>query len=990
MILRAPFSKPKSHENLFLEQYGWLVKRAIQITQGRRDEADDLVQDLYIQLIHTRPDLDFGDEERVRGYLFNMMRNLSVSNARRTGRDAMSNLLVVDYESAEFALASVDRSKLVQVRSALARVCEYTTSRMHTSRSASVLALRFFLGYYPSEIVRILQTTPVAVDKLLQTARLEARVLLERPGTLRILGQEIPLTPISTILLPEAPVALFAKLRARIFANVKGGCLTDISIRERYAQDGPGLEVSELAHVVCCASCLNLISHTLGMAELSERFPSDKDDRQDSGNEPPTSSDGTPDTLLFKKKDREIYEHSPTKLQFAVDGEIQVAHRIAAARNELQVKLDPLAIPSFLEVISEQGVRMVYLQVEELQLAELKPCMARAEFSNGRFVELKLSFVSGELIATAVYYDPLREDQPEESAAPFLTPTAGEILSWSPGPQSESERPASRLRSFIHACFPFVDSLWPLGIAATTVCLILLGVGLWIKRATPPALPSAAALIQNARRSEEGKMSGGAAIHSTFSLETRSQDGRVLSTQTIDSWRSAQPHRSALRLLDTKGRIVAAEWRDAKGNITRFPAKAQPPTGSIVTAEPPPNFDEPWRAIADGVASASLDSLSDKFDVHPESDGVDLRFDTADNTQTSGLIKADWVLNSSSGQPVRGDLVLRGNGSDREYRFRALTYDVVPASAVMDQDFSPDVSLRASRAALMPGGGEPNIAHIVIAALKLVNQLTYELGDLLDVTRTEDGKVEISGVLQSRGAVAVVKQEAGPLMATGQLSVRLHSRDETPAAAQKASTVSVTSVPVTLDHAKIPMDAELRAAYQDMGLSGEELESKILESAQSGISHGTQAKRAAFKLHQIISDDVSPDELRRLSAADRAIWLELLNRQARIVTDELAEISLSLSPGATKMDIQSSSHALPQAALIPNAEELAVAAAELDNDCSRLSTLLTENLAISASAIPRQPSTNELIGLVSKSRNLGTRISQTLVALSYNRQPAEQ
>jgi hypothetical protein len=124
---------------------------------------------------------------------------------------------------------------------------------------------------------------------------------------------------------------------------------------------------------------------------------------------------------------------------------------------------------------------------------------------------------------------------------------------------------------------------------------------------------------------------------------------------------------------------------------------------------------------------------------------------------------------------------VRENGSDREYRFRELTYDVVPASAVMEQDFSPDVSLRISRAALFPDIGAPNIGHVVIAALKLVDQLTYEFGDQLDVTRTEDGKVEISGVLQSKIAVAAVKQEAGSLLASGLLSVSLHSRDETPA-----------------------------------------------------------------------------------------------------------------------------------------------------------------------------------------------------------------
>ncbi len=993
MILRAPFSKPKSHEDLFLEHHGWLVKRAIQITQGRRDEADDLVQDLYIQLVHTRPDLDFGDDEHVRGYLFKMMRNLSVSNARRTGRDALSNLLVVDYESAEFALASVDRSNLVQVRSALARVCDYTCSRMYTSRSASVLALRFFLGYYPSEIVRILQTTPVAVDKLLQAARLEVRLLLERPGKLRFLGQEIPLTPISTILLPEAPIALFAKLRARIFANVRGDCLAESSIHERYEHDGPGLETCELAHVTSCASCLNLISQTLGMADPSDRFPTDKDDRQNGGNEPPASSDDGPDTLVLKKKDRQVYEHSPAKLQFAVDGEIRVAHRIAAARNELQVKLDPLAIPAFLEVISEQGVRLVYLQVEESQLAEVKPCMARAEFSNGRFIELKLSFVSGELIATALYYDPLKEDLLEASEIPFLTPTSEEILAWSNNPQSAPVRSGSRSRlsDFIHACFPFLDSLWPLGIAATTAGIVLLiGFGLWIKKSAPPTSPNASALIEKAQQLEADKMAGGAAIHSTFSLETRSQDGKVLATQTIDSWRSLQPHRSALRLLDAKGRIVAAEWKDAKGGTTTFPKKVQPPAGKTAHTEPPSNSDEPWRTIAEGVTSGSLAALRDKLGVHQESDGADLHYDATDSAQSSGLVKADWVLNAGSGQPVRGDLLLRENGSDREYRFRELTYDVVPASAVMDQDFTPDVDLRASRAALIPGGGEPNTAHVVIAALKLVDQLTYEYGDLLDVTRTDDGKVEITGVLPSRGAVAVVKQEADALVATGQLSVNLHSRDETPDAAQKASAISMTSVPVTLDHAKIPMDAELRAAFTDMGLTGEELESRILASAQDGISHGTQAQRAAFRLHQIIASDVSPDELRRLSESDRDIWLGLLNRQVKVVREELAKVSVSLSPSASNTDKEPSPTAPHGADLIASPEELGVAAAELDTDCSKLSPLLTDNLAISASAIPQRFSTNDLMDLLSQSRTLGARISRTLAALSNNKQPAEQ
>ena len=186
------------------------------------------------------------------------------------------------------------------------------------------------------------------------------------------------------------------------------------------------------------------------------------------------------------------------------------------------------------------------------------------------------------------------------------------------------------------------------------------------------------------------------------------------------------------------------------------------------------------------------------------------------------------------------------------------------------------------------------------------------------------------------------------------------------------------------------MDAELRAAFTARGLTGDELESKILASAQDGIPHGAQAQRAAFRLHQTVAVDVSPNELRRLSESDRAIWLGLLSGQAKVVREELAKVSASLPPGASDADKALSSAAPPGADLISSPEELAAAAGELDTDCSRLSTLLTDNLAISASAIPQRSSTDDLMGLLSQSQTLGVRISRTLAALSNTRQPAEQ
>jgi RNA polymerase sigma factor (sigma-70 family) len=298
--LLAPFSKPKTHEELFLEHYGKLVEWALQVTQKRHDEANDLVHDLYVQLIRTRPEIDLSDDDRVRGYLYTMLRNLSVSRARRAGRDALSSLQIVDYESVEYGLACIDRSKLILVRSALAHVCEYACVRRDTSRSASVLILRFFLGYYPSEIARILQVTRASVEKHLQAAREEARVYLERPGMLRFMGQVATLPPMASCFLSDDPMALVAELRHRIRSGVKGECPVEVAFEERYTQQRPNMGTAELAHVVSCERCLEFTNTALGLPTLADRFPGDTIHRDGDGNDPTRRNVSLPPGMNFR------------------------------------------------------------------------------------------------------------------------------------------------------------------------------------------------------------------------------------------------------------------------------------------------------------------------------------------------------------------------------------------------------------------------------------------------------------------------------------------------------------------------------------------------------------------------------------------------------------------------------------------------------------------------------------------------------------------
>jgi DNA-directed RNA polymerase specialized sigma24 family protein len=269
--------KSLDHEKIFLDNYAWLLERARTLTKGSKEEAAELVHDLYVRFVQSKSRPDVSDVNRLRGYLYKTLKNLSISQGVRNGRNALSNLLVVDYDSVEFALAAFDRNRLLYVRGDLAGICEYACIRRHTARAASVLILRFFFGYHPSEIVELLQTSRVAVDRLTQIARQEAKAFLTRPSLLRFMGQGVTRTSFYSQYLPDDPVALIGELHRRIFSEVEGKCVPREQLEaKKGSSPGTQLTTTALSHLVSCSNCLekaNIVLHLQGIRNNLIRLP---------------------------------------------------------------------------------------------------------------------------------------------------------------------------------------------------------------------------------------------------------------------------------------------------------------------------------------------------------------------------------------------------------------------------------------------------------------------------------------------------------------------------------------------------------------------------------------------------------------------------------------------------------------------------------------------------------------------------------------------
>jgi RNA polymerase sigma factor (sigma-70 family) len=942
--LLAPFSKPKTHEELFLEHYGKLVEWALQVTQKRHDEANDLVHDLYVQLIRTRPEIDLSDDDRVRGYLYTMLRNLSVSRARRAGRDALSSLQIVDYESVEYGLACIDRSKLILVRSALAHVCEYACVRRDTSRSASVLILRFFLGYYPSEIARILQVTRAAVEKHLQAAREEARVYLERPGMLRFMGQAATLPPMASCFLPDDPMALVAELRHRIRSGVKGECPVEASFEERYTQQRPSMGTAELAHVVSCDRCLEFTNAALGLPTMADRFPGDTIHRDGDGNDPPNTPFSGPDPTVLKKKVRQAYEHLPLKLQIAVDGEILAAQRVSSTRNELQVKLEPLAKPTFLEVLSEQGIRMAYLQIED-PLVDPQPYVATTELSDGRFVELKFGLAGGVPVISVFYYDPLQEEIGAGQPNTMVTARNGEEASWRAHPSILS-RIIHAIRRILHSCFPDLDLLWPLGIVTGLMAVLVVGVWSWARREVAPTL-TAASLLVRSLQSEEAQIAGGGAIHATFSLETRSQDGRLLDTQKVDSWKSLKPRRSALRLLDGEGRTVAGRWRDPSGKTTTF-AKGRGLRSDDIAPAAIIDRDKAWAMVPGKETFSELEAVSNQPTLRSVDGGYDIEYRRAKTQDVTGILGASLVFDRSTLQPVTETVTVGSGRGTREYRFKRLTYEVVPAIEERDSDFAPAATLMS----LHPGMGvAPDLvdrsAHLALQAFQLLSNLGPEVESLVDLDRLPDGSIQISGVLPTQQQKAAIVHVFQSLPSQRQLKLALHSGNESSAATVRPVAIKLEELePVALDSEHIPFDAEFRSSLSAQGISGSALDERIDQIASETLAHTARMHREAWTICQLAAKDFGPSEIRMMPPEDKMLWLTLLDKHVRTLDQELSYLDGYLRPLIHKPAAELPSPSPPPQSI----NELSAASEALNRNGQRLDRLLTAGLTLSTSS----------------------------------------
>ena len=941
--------KSRDHEAIFLNHYDWLLDWTHQHTRGASEEAEDLVQDLYVRFVQMKSGPDFTDDDQIRAYLYTSLKNLFISKKLRSGRDAVSGLLAVDFDSVEFAISAIDRSQLLHVRSDLAGICEYACIRRKTNRAASALILRFFLGYLSTEVMALLKAKRSNVDTLIETARLEAKAYLNRPGVLRFLSRGERRSPTFPRYLPEQPEALFAELQRRIFSETEGTCLPPDELQDRYLRpDAPAFSTQEVAHLASCRACLNHASRLLGLPDLTLRFFTEGDPPADTN--PPSARTGDEGLKKLRRKLRETYEHRPKKLQIVVDGEVRGVQTITSASSNLQIALPPLSQPGFVEVLSEQGVGLLYFDLQQETLEVPAPRVTAVDLSDDRQLSVSLTLAGGAPVIDVSYYDPLLEvgaDGPPSAQAPIFDqsePGSEETHRHDMEAPLKGDNWLSGLLSSLKRRRP-----WAIAIAIGLCVLIVLGFAYTRPPGTQKKQIIVVAIFDQLIERVVGAVFSHGAVREIFSLEVRSGEGKTIATVQVDSLRSADRPLQTLRLRTTSGNVLASHWIDVSGKVRDFSkpgkSKSEGAAHAISVA------DKLWQHPPNTADFEQLAGDNENLELRELQDGYEVSFKRPAIPKKASIVEGRLIIANATMRPVAETLRVHDGDETREYHFQELRYEVLRAEQVRESDFIPD----SYAFSLHKNANTNDDVHLALQALQVLSNQPQNIQAAVDIVRHPNGAVEVTGVLPTRQEARSLIQSLQALQGGADLRIDLHTSDA-PLTPRHISTVELTPL-VSIAADRIPLDSMLKESLSARsGLSGAELDEHVQEAAREIIARSAGVHRATWNVSQIGSRDFRSGELAAMGAQDRQLWLTLLARPLALCDADLTAIAATLAGERTVTPL-TYQHADP----ISSVSELATTADSLRQSADRLDQLLVASFALSPEVSSASVSPAELL-----------------------------
>lgn len=907
------------HEDLFLERYERLLVWALQLSGRDRSMARDLVHDAFIQFTFTRPDL--GRIDNLDAYLHGMLRHLYLSSLRRATRQALQPLSIIEYDSAAAGLRAFDLATQAQIHDALRKVCAYAYARKQSSKAGAVLILRFFHGYYPSEIAQIIRASRQVVDERLRVARAEAKLYLENPDRLAFMKESDPI-----IINPRASEMatgdLLHELRQTIFQARTGECSTPERLREQYGANGPSLTCDQLAHLVSCPVCLDEINHLLGLPPLSDRFPTDMIGPNTPGaggdeGVPPRPGAPPDEVIAMRRRAREVFEHLPRQIAISVNGHLLATQKLGAEINEQTLRLNVNEPIGFIELFSEQGVRLLLINVTPPPQGGPQQ-EARVELSDGRTLEASLSFSSLWPALRVVYSSPMPQGAGAESGEWGEGNGEWEMENGELRIGAAKTTPdfRNRLRSLfsvlpnLRSPFPTPHSLLPILAAIIAVALIVTLA--LLRTPTPPV--SAAELLRRSAAAEAATASRPeVVIHRRLTLEERrSPGGELLHRRRIEIWQSAERKIKARRLYDERDQVIAGEWTRADGSRAVYHRGARPqdptPTALGLThAQSLLDVDEGWRLE---LAAQEFSNLIGSAATATVEEGGEFYRISYTNQPPNGsvLTEAAITLAKPDLRAISQTLLVSRGAEVRQYLFSEVSFTQLQTQTAPPSVFEPDPALLGVVEKLREGDDAAKAqataptaavasAELEVEVTYLLNRIRANLGEQVTLSRTAAGALRVEALVETEERKQEILRVLAPALNHPAVKVEVSTVAEALQRRKPSDGAGGANAvrEVEIASGTILADADLRRYFSSRLTDRERIDEEINRFARRMMSRSRQALLHASALKGLV-ERFSPEALRALDPGAQAKWRAMIAEHAQACQREINSLNLELQP----------------------------------------------------------------------------------------------
>jgi DNA-directed RNA polymerase specialized sigma24 family protein len=887
-------------DQLLSGRYGQLLKWGAILTRGDTGKAQEIVQELCLYFVLTKPDLS--GVANLDGYLHTCLRHIYLSALARASRDAQRFISIAEFDSFESALGANHSGDSLQRQNDLRRICGYAVWRKESSKTASYFIFHFFHGYSRKEIAETACIPITAVYNKLKAARSEVKSHLEEAGKLRIMNHDTPPEPVLSWGLVSS-AELFKELRERIMRARASDCLSEEDLLARYnAPIAAPIRCDLLAHIVSCSRCLAIIDRHFRRPTLHDREPLDGAGSS-SGlrNESTSGFDGENSKAMLRAIHRRwgsVHEHRPKTLSIAINGRIVAVHDVQAAHNMLSARIEQPERAQFVEVFSEQDVRLALISIGDLPPEGSAIRSQHVSLSDARWLELKLTFDGLGLDSQVAYFDPALVGETfegmEDSAEAWMPERRS--LSHASHEQTLSGRTwASAINRFLRPLIPSSAIAWAL------VLTIMIGSGAFMAYRRAAAPIDGMRIMEQALKTETTSLRG-QTEHQVLQLEEVSLDGTVLQRGVVDLWKDGDGRRYMRRLYDPQHRLIAVEWRNRNGEReSRLEGENKHESEARNQLLANGLWDQDVSAHAFqklGNASSQLHTIAEGYELttvgplagHPE------------------LISATLVLDRHL-LPTSEIVRFHSGSQTRELRLVQVAYERRPSSSVSDAIFTPDAELGSAKSSHSSVWHDESsnsteldlrLAELQIAVLHQLNVLEADTGEPIEVVKTQDGHIRVSGAVSDSVLRQEISSSLDKLSNHQLVELRLiapnDARVQIPTSSRAASEDSRI---YDVERMKPETDAALRKHFQTKGLSGEELDNTIRQYSNNVLGNAQRALQHAYALNRLGSA-LSNVRVESIGEVSQRQWAEMVDKHAneldtalRALRGQLAEINTS-------------------------------------------------------------------------------------------------